>query len=146
MSDVGIEPECENILRSGDAVPEGFGAAYDPLDPDEPLLIRATGCYDPNVVAIGRGSENQYIYRLGYEWRNDQWNPVALNGANFVEDWIVGSANAVLPRSAAEIDTTNYFVAYMCTWTGREWKCGCADSQCAEAFWQLQAFKRQARP
>jgi hypothetical protein len=33
-------------------------------------------------------------------------------------------------------------LAYLCTWIGSGWKCGCRDSACMQSYWQIQSFKR----
>jgi hypothetical protein len=144
--DVALRPECRNRYRAGVEIPAGYGAAYDVLLDDKPLLVRATGCSGSEVVlTVGRGSPAQLIYRFGYEWRGNQWLPITLRGARFEGDWIVGTANVPLQRSSDELAGLNYVVAHVCTRAGSEWKCGCRDAACDGSFWQLQAFSRWKR-
>jgi hypothetical protein len=38
-----------------------------------------------------------------------------------------------------------YEVAYICTWSGSAWECGCQDSACTQSYWRIQQFKRKKR-
>jgi hypothetical protein len=144
IRDVALRPECRNRYRAGVEIPAGYGAAYDVLLEDRPLLVRASGCAGSQVVlTVGRGSPAQRIYRFGYEWRGNYWIPIALRGARLEGDWIVGIANVALQRSPEELATLNFVVAHICTRTGGAWKCGCRDETCDGSFWQLQAFRRR---
>ncbi|HSE00585.1 MAG TPA: hypothetical protein VLB72_07630 [Burkholderiales bacterium] len=119
-------------------------AAYDVLLEDNSLLVRASGRAGSQVVlTVGRCSPAQLVYRFGYKWRGNQWLPIALRGAMFEGDWIVGTANVSLQRSPYELASLNFLVAHICTWTGSAWKCRCRDEACDGSFWQLQAFRKR---
>jgi hypothetical protein len=32
-------------------------------------------------------------------------------------------------------------LAYLCTWTRTNWKCGCRDSACTQSYWQIQSWE-----
>jgi len=122
-------------------VPDGFGASYDLILPGYSSLLKVD-CATPDAkMVVGNGSSSQYIYKKGYYYRNSAWQEFTFDNAVAGNDWIIGTANLTLPLSEAEKAGTNYVVAYVCTWTGGEWKCGCRDKSCSQNYWQLQTFK-----
>lgn len=128
-------------LNSTKPVPEGFGASYDLILPGYSSLLNVE-CAIPNAkLVVGNGSTSQYIYKKGYYYRNNAWQEFTFDNATAGNDWIIGTANLSLPLNEAERAGTNYIVAYICTWTGGEWKCGCRDKACLNNYWQLQTFK-----
>jgi hypothetical protein len=34
-------------------------------------------------------------------------------------------------------------LAYLCTWNGSAWKCGCRDRACTQSSWQIQSFQKE---
>lgn len=128
-------------LNSTKPVPDGFGASYDLILPGYSSLIKVD-CAAPSAkVVVGNGASTQYVYKKGYYYRNNAWQEFTFDNAVAGNDWIIGTANLSLTLTEAEKTGTNYIVAYICTWTGDQWKCGCRDKACANNFWQLQTFK-----
>jgi hypothetical protein len=161
-----------HLINSGDAVPPGFGAAYNVLSQEQELLLNtfcttdSTGPPTTTFQAVNRGTPtNQFQVTwagntnvsAGYKWiwnnPNDQsqggvWFPLSLSGGTPFKDsqgnsdplWRVGTMSTTIPSSLIQ-SGINYVLAYVCTWTGTQWKCGCHDSVCAQNFWQLQAWE-----
>lgn len=128
-------------LDSTKAIPAGFGASYDLILPGYTSLIKTDCSASSLSLEVGNNQSTQYIYKRGYYYRNGAWESFNFSNATATSDWIIGTANASIVLSEAERLGTNYVVAYICTWTGSEWKCGCRDKACANNFWQLQIFK-----
>ncbi|MCI0680231.1 transposase, partial [bacterium] len=62
------------------------------------------------------GDDLQYIYKTGYTYKNT-WIPYTLAGGNnALPDWIIGTATATVPEANYTPDTTNFLVAYICSW------------------------------
>lgn len=151
------ESLCTNELRSDDRVFDGFGASYDVLTDEKQLHLRAS-CANPEVeisitpsnesvisIEAGNGDFDQFIYREGYEWRDDLqlWQKFEFSGNRPSGEFFVGRASAEIKRNADLFDQSNFIVAYLCTAVGQnEFKCGCRDQACRQNFWQLQSFKR----
>jgi hypothetical protein len=123
-------------LDSSDPVPNGWGAAYNVLSPDKELLLRAF-CTNSLVTAdVGPAT---YIYNQGYALVNNQWQQTVFSctdGALVSNAWCQNNASATLPNSST------YYIAYTCNWTGTKWNCGCRDQTCAQNLWQLQGIQR----
>ena len=135
------ESACETLLDSASAVPNGFGAPFDVFAPDD-LLLAATCGNDVARLEVGKGDPDQIIYRYGYELVNGQWQRLDLTGNVLLGGlWWRGSASADRPWTATQQGQTNVFLAYVCTSTGSEWKCGCRDATCAQSFWQVQGYE-----
>lgn len=140
---------CTNLLwAGGSSLPAGFGVPYNTTSSERELVLRADCVYakwnsEGHVrVEAGAGEELQYIYKQGFEWTAEGWSPITFEGEAPVDgSWYVGEAQAQLARTADELEKPNYVVAYICSWTGTEWKCGCRDERCNDSFWQLQAFQ-----
>jgi hypothetical protein len=123
-------------------VPQGYGVPYSVLSQAPTLLIQITCEGTKATVTAGSGSEFEYVYQYGYDWRG-AWQQISFSGNKKEGPWLIGSASATLTRSAADMAQNNFMVAYVCTWTGSEWKCGCNNRACAEPSWQLQIFKHE---
>jgi len=137
-----ISQACSQ-LDSTKAIPAGFGAAYDFVASGYPLMVKTT-CVSPSVnLEAGNGSDLQLIYKYGYYYRNGAWEKFTFTNvdpdpANL---WIKGKALGSITLTDAERAGANYVVAYVCTWTGTKWKCGCRDNACTTNYWQLQIFQ-----
>lgn len=130
-----------HLLDASLSVPRGFGAAYNVFSASREVILAAS-CADVGaVVTAGTGANNTYIYEQGYEFRSGHWQPFSLVGENKNGVWISGSASANLSRSESAMNSNNFFIAYVCQWMNGRWYCGCRDKNCAENFWQLQAFR-----
>ena len=122
-----------HLFDSSSEIPDGYGVPWDVFSGREELLLKAD-CIDDATVKIsaGKGSSNQIVYKQGHVLRNGAWVPIDFTGEKLLGgNWYRGSAGATVAR-------TEFFLAYVCTSTGSEWKCGCRDQQCAQSFWQLQ--------
>jgi hypothetical protein len=137
-----VHKACLNSFTAAEPTPNGNGAAYNVLSTEKELLVQA-GCNETTVdVLVGSGRPNQYVYRYGYERKGTKWQQFRLSGPPVQgnSDWFVGDGFAELTRTAAQLAGNNFVLAYICTWTGAEWKCGCRDNACTQSFWQLQNF------
>ena len=139
-------PQSCHELAAGSALTNGFGAPYDVLSSAQTLLLTAECDTTTNTVTAqtGSGSNLQYIYELGYRWGGTQWQQITHtigSRAGTGVPWFVGSARANFTVSPQELTDGGFYVAYICSWTGSQWKCGCSDQLCATPKWQLQRFK-----
>jgi len=125
------------------SIPTGYGSPYNVAQDKSSELLIETTCKTTTVdVNVGNGSDLQYIYRKGYIYDGSSWQSYNLTGDELIaDDWYVGNAQAI-DVPVTDISSINYLVAYVCAWTGTEWKCGCEDNACANSYWQLQTFKR----
>lgn len=130
---------CDRFA-SGETAPTGFGAAWNALTSAKELLLSAVCNTDGSVkYTVGSGGQLQYVYKTGYFY-TDQWNPFTLTGrfAPGSTDWLLGQGTYTNQNLPA---TNHFWVAYVCQWTGTQWKCGCQDSACNQSYWQLQGVK-----
>ena len=102
------------------------------------------GCNDSSItMTVGTGATNQYVYNTGY-FASGSWNPVTYQGTlvpNANGMWLTGNVTATFQVPANELTDQHYALAYTCTWTGTQWKCGCRDSACTTPSWQIQSFQ-----
>lgn len=134
-----------NLIPSGANIAQGFAAPYNVLTATQEMLVSVSCGTNQATLSVGSGAQTQYVYELGYTWRNNQWQQIELTGSNKTGGvWYVGSARGTLPQSGAELEQNNFVVAYVCQWTGTQWKCGCRDQACAQGMWQLQVFRGDA--
>ena len=134
---------CHQRTASTGTPPQGFGLAHDPFSSTQALLLQAS-CETSSrqaTLTVGTGANTQYIYEKGYVFRNNEWQQINFTGSNTNGAWVLGRATSAIIHTTAELDETLHFVAYVCSWTGSEWKCGCRDSACAQGFWQLQSYE-----
>ena len=139
---VHAQTPCHKITAGG-GVPSGFGVPYDVTSTVQELLI-SVSC---NVAAgtatvdVGSGSSLQYVYQLAHSWNGTGWQQINLTGSNLQGGaWYVGNAQGTVQKTAAQFAENNFVVAYICTWTGTAWKCGCQNAACATPSWQMQYF------
>jgi len=141
---------CHGITDSSNMLEiEGFAPPYNVLSEKQELLVKISCDTDNNTedVTVGTGNNLQYIYRLGYIWEDNSWNPVSLAGPEKVEgsnnDWYRGFALGSFSTEGFTANQGRYFVAYVCTWDTNEerWKCGCSGPSCDNSRWQLQTFR-----
>jgi hypothetical protein len=138
---VGANPVPCNLYHPGDSIQQGFGVPWNVLSADQELLIRAFCDASSVDVAVGSGSNLQYVFQTGYVWRSNHWEPFTFSGLNQTGSWFIGNAHTTLAFTSQELQNNNYVIAYVCTLTGSQWKCGCRDDVCTQNFWQLQAFR-----
>jgi hypothetical protein len=111
------------------------------LSPEEEVLIKVFCGPSSAKIQIGNGSNVQYICHIGAVWKpGTNWQLIEFSGTNRVGSWYVGNAAVTPVLTYEELQNTNAVVAYICTWTGAEWKCGCRDSVCTIPYWQIQEF------
>jgi hypothetical protein len=134
-----------HLYDSATGVPtSGFGAAWNVLSSAKEVLLKAVCNTSSADFAVGNGASTQYIYNKGYYWTGTQWSQFTLDCSSFVySSWCIGDASHTHSISSTQLANTNYYVAYVCSWTASTWKCGCADTSCTTGDWQLQAFKKQ---
>ena len=142
-SDCGACPggQCQK-LSSGSAIPAGYGAPYNTLSVSGEQLMSVVCNANSASISIGANSTSQYIYRYGYIWRNNAWQRIDLTGSvpAYEGNWFRGNATATVSLTATELTQENNLIAYICTWNGTAWRCGCRDSACTTPYWQLQRF------
>ena len=120
-----------STLFPGTAIGTGFGTPWNVFNLSE-LLLKAF-CNGPQTTAIMGPST--YVYSQGYAWVNNNWQQTTFTctaGALVSNAWCPNTAQGTLPQ------TSTYYVAYTCNWTGSKWNCGCADTNCSTNYWQLQ--------
>lgn len=135
-----------NLYNSGDIPPTGYGAAWNVLGIRGGVHLRSE-CQNNNSAKITVGFENYsgstplLIYNKGYTYLNGSWKPFTLSGtfAQGSTAWLQGGGTHTL--SSLPTGTT-YWVGYTCQWINNKWNCGCRDSSCTQAFWQLQGVVR----
>ena len=139
----GTNPTPCHEYTSSTAIPVGYGVPYDVLSATRTLLMTMLCDSTSATLNVGTGQQNQYIYEEGWKWADTEWEKFILTGTNKNTVWLVGNASYTLPMTAAKLsEDTNFVVAYLCTWTGTVWKCGCRDQACTTPSWQLQKFKQ----
>jgi hypothetical protein len=128
---------CVNSYTQGIVAPTGYGAAWDTVFGGQDVSVDCTG----NLVTIGAGNVNQYIYKFGYVYATGAWQQLSLSGASSLQssNWYTSSATASLGN--VDLTQATYVVGYVCDRSNSAWKCGCADSACAAGMWQLQVVK-----
>lgn|GEM_PF-6691219 len=129
-------------IGGAQAVPNGYGVPYNLFSGKNETTIYAHCGTSSTSIVVGSGLSNQYIYEYGYEYKNGAWQRISLSGSNRTGSWFVGSAHALLAKSAAEMGNNNYVLAYICQYEDSTWKCGCSDSACVAPHWQLQQFTK----
>lgn len=129
---------CSNILKSTDEVPQGYGAAHNPLSAAKEALVRATECDGYSAkIAVGGGAADQYVYKNGLYWDGAKWQNLQLSGSKLISgSWYKGAATGTVPLG----DAPRSFLGYVCQRVDDSWKCGCSDESCGEEQWQLQAL------
>lgn len=117
---------------------KGYGAPVSFFSGAGTTTMRAV-CRDDAMVSIHLGIPNgsvfvyKYAYHLTAENKRER---IALTGSHPYGAWFLGSADGVVshPRESSK------FYAYMCEYVAGAWRCGCSDSTCAKANWQVQTY------
>jgi hypothetical protein len=112
------------------------------LTPARELLISAMCAGGPGKrinFTAGSGGSNQSICKIAHYFA-DAWGNFTLTGtaASGSADWLIGTAVHAAPTPLLH---DHFWVAYVCQWTGSQWKCGCRDAACTTSYWQLQQVK-----
>ena len=132
-----------HTYTSTSSIPPGFGVPWDTTTNE--LLIKATCTTSSATIDLGRGNPLQYIYRIGYHYRNGMsgWMPVNYTSQEqlIVDAWYPKTAQGSI---TTDTSVDNYGLAYICTWMSslKQWKCGCRDQVCTTSYWQIQQFKQ----
>jgi hypothetical protein len=130
-------------------IPTGFGSPYDVVTSPTTNLIQTT-CPSTGSgqarIDLGKGDPLQYIYNTGYLFKTGgtSWAPIPYTSTEslIANAWYPKSANTTIAMTSTELANPSYVLAYLCTWTGTNWKCGCRDQACAQSYWQIQSFKK----
>ena len=134
------DAEC-STYTSVSSVPTGYAVPYDVFSGTKNLLVKATCDATSATITAGTVGDGRLVYKYGYQWRNGSWQRYTFSGTE-AGSWIQGVATAKLNRSATEMTSVNYIVAYTCRFIDNVWRCGCRDAACASGMWQLQGFKK----
>lgn len=139
-----------NVIKSGDAIPTGYGTPYNVLSSGQELLMKASCSNTQAILNVGNEDQSQYIYRMGWMYKAaaSAWTPITLTSSEQLisDNWFPKRAQATLSLTSQELSQENYVAAFICTWTGAQWKCGCSDSSCIIPRWQIQKIKRIPPP
>jgi hypothetical protein len=139
---------CSQYTTSS-TIPTGYASPYDVVSSPSTNLIQAT-CSSTGsgqvTLDLGKNDPLQYIYNTGYLFKTGgtQWTPISYTSAEalIANAWYPKSANTTITMTSTELANPSYSLAYICSWTGSQWKCGCRDQACTESYWQIQSFKR----
>lgn len=131
---------CDNMYASGSVAPAGYGAAWNVFSTARELLVKVASCAGTTAtVTVGNGSAAMYVYKSGYRWTGGQWQSISFSGPGALISgvWYTGSATGSFTYGS----TPSYFVGYTCQQVNSVWKCGCKDTACTNASWQLQGIQ-----
>lgn len=133
---------CTNLWNSTKAIPVGFGASYNLFSTAKEIILNVLCGTGNALITAGRGTASRYIYKTGYMWLNNKWAPFDYTGNNKSADgnWFIG--NASYTYNSTNLTQKQSVLAYICEWTGTQWKCGCRSTACANNFWNLQQFNQ----
>lgn len=120
----------------------GFGVAFNLFSSTKELVLKADCSSGIPKLQVGSGKSNQYIYKTGYAYDGNRWQPLSFSGPLVSQNWIRESTQTNLPFSNADLsDGWNYAVAYLCQYENNSWHCGCSDTTCSQGKWQLQGIR-----
>jgi hypothetical protein len=128
------------------SIPTGFASPYDVVSSPSTNLMNVTCDVSSAKIDLGRGDPLQYIYNQGYLFKTGgtNWSPLSYTSAEslIAGAWYPKTATTNISLTSTELANPSYNLAYICTWVGSAWKCGCRDNTCAQSYWQIQSFKR----
>lgn len=131
---------------STSAIPTGYASPYDVVSSPSTNLMQVTCDVSSARVDLGKGDPLQYIYNQGYLFKTGgtSWTPVPYTSTEqlIAGAWYPKTATATISLTSTELANPSYSLAYICTWMGSSWKCGCRDASCTQSYWQIQSFKR----
>lgn len=130
---------CTDYYTRSITVPTGYGAGYNPFTSAKELLIKNSNCNDTSItMSVGNGDAAMYIYKNGYYWTGSGWQKVNLTSSSVLQtdNWYTGEAHADVPMTPG--NSERYYVGHTCQKVSDIWKCGCRDTNCSLAYWQLQ--------
>jgi len=125
---------------------ENFGAAYDPLHPQKPTLLRVKCSWPYSLIEVGSEDQNILVHRQAHKWDGKAWKPIDLLSKNVRigddgKSWHQGEAFALFEHGENGENDLVFFVAYWCRGIGPNvWKCGCRDERCEAQYWSLQVY------
>jgi hypothetical protein len=116
------------------------------IAPSRDLLLKVNCEATSANITAGIGKDSHYIWPEAYVSKaGGAWEKITLSGtkADPASPWLKGAATTNIPGiNSAQ---TNFLTAYVCTWNGTEWKCGCLDATCQGETgnkWMIQRFGR----
>jgi hypothetical protein len=128
------------------AIPTGFGSPYDVVSSPSTNLMQVTCDTTSAKIDLGKADPLQYIYNTGYLFKTGatNWSPINYTSTEqlIANAWYPKTATATMNLTSTELTNPSYSLAYICSWAGSAWKCGCRDSACTQSYWQIQSFKR----
>jgi DUF5010 C-terminal domain len=139
-------PVACSLYTPSTSIPTGFGSPYDVVSSPSTNLMQVTCDITSARLDLGKGDPLQYIYNQGYLFKTggSAWSPVSYTSSEslIAGAWYPKSATATISLTSTELANPSYNLAYICSWTGSAWKCGCRDSACTQSYWEIQSFKR----
>jgi hypothetical protein len=147
LTKVAATPTVCHQYTPSTTIPTGFASPYDVVSSPSTNLMNAT-CLNLTDARLdlGKGDPLQYIYNQGYLFKTggSAWTPLSYTSTEslIAGAWYPKSATTNISMTSTELAQPSYNLAYICSWTGSVWKCGCRDSACTQSYWQIQSFKR----
>jgi hypothetical protein len=139
-------PTACSLYTQTTAIPTGYASPYDVVSSPSTNLVNVTCTTSSATITLGKGDPLQYIYNTGYLFKTggSAWTPISYASTEslIANAWYPKTANTTMGLTSAELANPNYSLAYICSWTGSAWKCGCRDSACTQSYRQIQSFKR----
>jgi len=136
---------CSQYTQSS-TIPTGYASPYDVVSSPSTNLMNVTCDVSSARVDLGKGDPLQYIYNTGYLFKTGGTNwtsiPYTSSESLIANAWYPKSANTTIALTSTELSQPSYNLAYICSWTGTQWKCGCRDAMCTQSYWMIQSFKR----
>jgi hypothetical protein len=138
---------CTAYFSKSLPVPSGWGASYDLFNSPNPLLASVDCTNAATPLTVGSATDvTEYVYQYAYYSLDGvSWTQVPLTSAlplsgNFYPG---GQATANLSLTSGDLATSWVYIAFLVAkWNGSKWLAGCANTQCAATFWNLQAISR----
>jgi hypothetical protein len=140
-------PTACSLYTPTTTIPTGFSSPYDVVSSPTTNLMNAT-CLNLTDARLdlGKGDPLQYIYNQGYLFKTGgtSWTPISYTSAEslIAGAWYPKTATATISLTSTELANPSYSLAYICSWVGSAWKCGCRDQACTQSYWMIQSFKR----
>ena len=140
-------PVACSLYTPSSIIPTGFASPYDVVSSPTTNLMNVT-CLNLTDARLDLGKVDplQYIYNQGYLFKTGgtNWTPISYTSSEqlIAGAWYPKSATTNISLTSTELQNPFYNLAYICSWTGTSWKCGCRDSACTQSYWMIQSFKR----
>jgi hypothetical protein len=139
-------PAACSLYTPSTTIPTGYASPYDVVSSPNTNLMNATCDITSARLDLGKGDPLQYIYNQGYLFKTggSAWTPLSYTSieSSIAGAWYPKTATANISLTQTELANPNYNLAYICSWVGSAWKCGCRDASCTQSYWQIQSFKR----